>query len=157
MAAKKRRPRGNKTSPQNIAAKKRAEKAVDLRAEGMSFPDIARELKYNSRQAAHDAVNRALKEMFREPLENMITLDLERLDRMWTIHFLNAQAGDVNALSACMRIMDRRARLLGLDAPAKTTATVDVTMSKKSTEELREEALRLAAAIIPDLHESPNQ
>jgi hypothetical protein len=148
--------RKQKTSPVNIAAKKLAEKAVELRAEGMSYPDIARELKYNSRQAAHDAVNRALKEMFREPLEAMIQLDMERLDRMWTVHFLNAQAGDVNALSACMRIMERRARLLGLDAPAKTAATssVDLTHSGMSKEELKEEALRLASLIIPGLGKS---
>lgn len=118
------RPRGNKTSPRTIAAKRRAEKAVELRAEGMSFPDIARELGYASRQGAHEAVNKALKEMFREPLEAMIQLDLERLDRMWTVHFLNAQSGDVAALSACMRIMERRARLLGLDAPAKASTDV---------------------------------
>lgn len=95
-----------------------------MRAEGLSFPEIARELKYHSRQAAHAAVTRALREMFREPLEEMIQLDLERIDRIWNIHYLNAQAGDVQALAACMRLMERRARLLGLDAPVRTETKV---------------------------------
>ena len=114
-------PRTNiKTSPSTIDAKMRAAKALELRMEGMKFDDIAAELGYNSRQAAFDAVSRELKALTREPAEEVLRLDLERLDRMWGIHFLNAQAGDAVALSSCMRIMERRARLLGLDAPAKS-------------------------------------
>lgn len=91
--------------------------------EGMKFDDIANELGYNSKQAAFDAVSRELKAITREPAEEVLRLDLERLDRMWGIHYLNAQAGDAQALASCMRIMERRARLLGLDAPAKNEIT----------------------------------
>ena len=113
----------NKTSPSTIDAKVRAAKALELRMEGMKFDDIANELGYNSRQAAFDAVSRELQAITREPAEEVLRLDLERLDRMWGIHYLNAQAGDAVALSSCMRIMERRARLLGLDSPAKTEIT----------------------------------
>lgn len=108
-----------KTSPETIASRVRAAKALELRSEGMGFPEIAKELGYNSRQAAHDAVQRALDGVLREPAEKLRTLDLERLDRMWQTHFLQAQAGDVQSLSACLKIMERRARLLGLDAPVQ--------------------------------------
>ena len=113
----------NKTSPSTIDAKVRAAKALELRMEGMKFDDIANELGYNSKQAAFDAVSRELKAITREPAEEVLRIDLERLDRMWGIHYLNAQAGDAIALSACMRIMERRARLLGLDAPSKNEVT----------------------------------
>ena len=83
--------------------------------EGMKFDDIATELGYNSKQAAFDAVSRELRAITREPAEEVLRLDLERLDRMWGVHYLNAQAGDAIALSACMRIMERRAKLLGLE------------------------------------------
>ena len=113
----------NQTSPSTIEAKVRAAKALELRMEGMKFDDIANELGYNSKQAAFDAVSRELKAITREPAEEVLRIDLERLDRMWGIHYLNAQAGDAVALSSCMRIMERRARLLGLDAPAKNEVT----------------------------------
>ena len=113
----------NKTSPSTIDAKVRAAKALELRMEGMKFDDIANELGYNSKQAAFDAVSRELKAITREPAEEVLRIDLERLDRMWGIHYLNAQAGDATALSSCMRIMERRARLLGLDAPSKNEVT----------------------------------
>ena len=113
----------SKTSPETSRAKVRAAKALELRMEGKTFAEIAKEVPYNSPQAAHDAVKRALQAITREPAEELLKLDLERLDVMWGIHYLNAQAGDVHALAACMKIMERRARMLGLDAPARTELT----------------------------------
>ena len=105
----------NKTSPSTIDAKVRAARALELRMEGMKFDDIAAELGFSGRQGAYDAVSRELKAITREPAEEVLRLDLERLDKMWGIHYLNAQAGDAMALSSCMRIMERRAKLLGLE------------------------------------------
>lgn len=106
-----------KTRPQTIKAKEKAALALNLRKEGKSFDEIAKEAKYNSKQAAYDAVKRALIEIIREPAEEVLKLDLERLDAIWGVSYLNAQAGDPQAISSCMKIMDRRAALLGLDAP----------------------------------------
>ncbi len=94
--------------------------------EGKSFDQIAEEAGYNSRQAAHDAVKRALDRIEREPADALVKLDLERLDVLWQIQYINAQAGDVQAMAACMKIMERRARLLGLDAPIKTDNKTEV-------------------------------
>ena len=91
--------------------------------EGKTFVEIAREVPYNSPQAAHDAVKRALDVITREPAEEVLRLDLERLDVLWQIQYMNAQGGDVQALAGCMKIMERRARMLGLDAPARTELT----------------------------------
>jgi len=125
MAGKGKVRNGSKTSAVTIQSRIKAAKAVNLRAEGLSFPEIAKELGYNSRQAAHDAVVRSLKEILREPVEHLITLDLERLDKLWQINYLNAQAGDTQALAGCMKIMDRRAKLLGMDAPPKAADKQD--------------------------------
>lgn len=104
----------------------KAAKALELRMEGKSFDAIAEEAGYNSRQAAHDAVKRALDRIEREPADALVKLDLERLDVLWQIQYLNAQAGDVQAMAACMKIMERRAKLLGLDAPVKTDNKTEV-------------------------------
>lgn len=114
---------GAKTNAMTIAAKMRAAKALELRKEGETFEAIAQKAGYKSKQAAWDAVRRALAEVIREPAEELIRLDLERLDAMWGVNYLNAQGGDPVALQACLKIMERRARLLGLDAPQKMAAT----------------------------------
>jgi len=118
---------GAVTSPETAAAKQKAAKAVELRMEGKTFDEIAQECGYKHKSSAFDAVKRALELVVREPATELIKLDLERLDKIWGIHYLNAQAGDVQALGACMKIMERRAKLLGLDAqPEKVVPTDDV-------------------------------
>lgn len=113
----------NQSSPQTIEAKERAAKALQFRKEGLTFDEIAEQVGYKSKQSAHDAVMRAIKEIIREPVNELVTLDLERLDVLWQIQYLNAQAGDVQALNACMKIMERKSKLLGLDAPEKKELT----------------------------------
>jgi hypothetical protein len=99
--------------------------------EGKTFEEIAKEIGYAGKQGAYDAVRRSLVEIIREPAEALVKLDLERLDVLWQIQYLNAQGGDVAAMSACMKIMERRAKLLGLDAPEKREiAVVDAPMEQ---------------------------
>lgn len=127
MPKKKAVSTSKKTSPQAAEAKLRASKALELRMEGKTFEVIAEELGYAGKQGAYEAVRRSLAEITREPAEELIRLDLERLDVLWQIQYLNAQGGDVQAMAACMKIMERRARLLGLDAPEKREVTAEVT------------------------------
>ncbi|HET9819638.1 MAG TPA: hypothetical protein VFP92_10795 [Rhodanobacteraceae bacterium] len=122
-----RRNNGRKTSPETAAAKIKAAKAMELRMEGKTFQAIADEAGYNSPQAAYDAVKRSLLAVIQEPAEELIRIELERLDVLWGIQYLNAQAGDVQAMAACMRLMERRAKLLGLDAPVKQDVKTEVT------------------------------
>jgi hypothetical protein len=111
---------GNKkTAPAVISAKERAAEALRLRKAGCGFDEIARKAGYASRQAAHDAVRRAIREILREPVEELVALDVERLDQLWQANFPAALEGDAQALAGCLRIMERRAKLLGLDAAAQ--------------------------------------
>jgi AraC-like DNA-binding protein len=119
MAKKKTAESGIKTRPETIEAKLRAANAVKLRMEGRTFPEIAQELGYNSQQAAHDAVKRALVATLREPSDALRTLELERIDVLWQMQFMNATSGDVQACMACLKLQERRAKLLGLDAPVQ--------------------------------------
>lgn len=122
-AKKRAQSNGAKTNADSIASKEKMAAALTLRKEGKTFTEIAKELGYKSKQTAHEAVKRAIREIIREPAEDVIRLDLERLDAMWQVNYLNAQAGDPVALASCMRIMERRAKLLGLDAPTKVAET----------------------------------
>lgn len=113
----------NQTRPATLLAKERAAQAVKLRIGGASFPQIAAQLGYNSTQSAFDAVKRTLQQTLREPADELRSVDSERLDALWHQAFSKALDGDLPAQQACLKILDRRAKLLGLDMPQKNTYT----------------------------------
>ena len=55
----------------------------------------------------------------REVADETRQLEVERLDALWRIMFAKAMAGSHQAVDRCLAIQDRRAKLLGLDAPTK--------------------------------------
>lgn len=123
------------TAPEVITAKERAADALRLRKEGATFAEIADALGYNSTQAAHGAVKRALDAIIREPAAEVLAVELERLDALWRGNYPKAQAGDHHAVSSCLRIMERRAKLLGLDMPDKVQAALSHTLLPASVDD----------------------
>jgi hypothetical protein len=79
-----------------------------LRERGLSFPAIAKEMKV-SISNAHELVVVALKQITLESAKEVLRLELQRLDA-----YLAALRGDHEATKMCLRVIDRRARLLGL-------------------------------------------
>jgi hypothetical protein len=49
-----------------------------------------------------------------EPMEQLLKLELFRLNRLQHAHNNRACEGDIAALNDCLRVLDQRARLLGL-------------------------------------------
>lgn len=132
--AKKKRKRivrgkASKTHPSNAEAILRQHRALELRAEGKTFREIAAELGYNSIQAAHKAVMTAIREHPIEAVDQIRNMHLLRLDKLWELHYINAQTGDNFATASCLRIMERQARLLGLDAPTETKGSFEHTVA----------------------------
>jgi hypothetical protein len=128
-AKRKKAPRGkaSKMHPSNVEAQVRAAQAIEKRMEGKTFQEIADELGYASKQAAHKAVTTALNDTISEKAEQYRTLELRRLDKMFELPVINAQAGDNFAIASCLRIMERRARLIpGLEVPQETKGKLDV-------------------------------
>jgi hypothetical protein len=117
---------GGKTSPERLKSAERQAEAIRLRSQGLSYPAIAKRLGFRSRQAAFDAVRRALDSTIREPADELRQLDLLRLDRLWRAHYPAACAGDQQATATCLRIMERRSRLLGLDVPTTIAARAEL-------------------------------
>lgn len=107
------------TSKRRIEAKERVAQAIELRKAGATYQRIADTVGYNSEQAAHKAVTDALVAMLREPAEELRLLEVERLDSLFLSAFPLAKQGVMTAIDRCLRIMERRARLLGLDAPVR--------------------------------------
>jgi hypothetical protein len=122
----KKRSRGESaTSPRRIAAVEvKQTQALEYRKMGYTYQQIADALGYATAQGAYCAIQSALTRIIREPAEEVLKLELERLDAMFSKPYQNAIGGDLFAVSACLNIMNRKAKLLGLDAPAKVDNTI---------------------------------
>ena len=93
--------------------------ALRLRKAGKTFEQIAQALGYTNRGTAYQLVMQALKATIQEPADDLRKLEAERLDALLDALWPTAIAGKWLAVDRCLAIMDRRAKLLGLDAPQR--------------------------------------
>ncbi len=112
-------------------------RCLELREAGYSYEEIAQEMGWSHRSPAQRYVQRALKATYQEPADAVRQLELRRLDRLakgiWQQATGKPASGETPAeppslfaIDRLMKLMDRRARLLGLDAPIKTDSKVAV-------------------------------
>jgi hypothetical protein len=135
-----------------VRTEQRAEtdaKAVRLKAQGASYPAIARALGYASPGSAHKAVQRALAAIPAPGVRELRALQGEALDAIeveaWRVlsstHYkvsnsgrvvpdphtgepLHDPAPKIAAINALVRVSDRRAKLFGLDSPIRIEAAI---------------------------------
>lgn len=170
---KKKSQRGeSKTSPRRVNVALRRAQALQLRADGLTHEEIAQQLNYKTRAALTQDLQRAMLAVVAEPAEEVRALELARLDMLWrrAMEVLVRQHVTVShgkvvqlngepllddgpvlaAIDRLLRIQERRAKLLGLDAPTRhEVVTLDLIESeiKKLTAELdRTEAAAAAGA-----------
>jgi hypothetical protein len=124
-------------------------RALAMRRGGLNFDQIAKQMAYQDRSGAFRAVQRALKDAFREEADELIQLEAERLDglrRLFeriaaTKHYavsttgkaaVHPETGEVlvddgptlQAGLALLRVSESWRKLKGLDAPTRTRAEV---------------------------------
>lgn len=143
-------------------------KATELRGRGFTYRAIAEQLGLHDASAARKAVERALVATVAEPCEALRRLELAKLDQMsavaWRvldtptpivsagkIMVLNGEPlrdpqPALSAIDRLLRIAERRARLLGLDAVIRVGA---ISMADIDAELVRLDA-ELAARPDPD-------
>lgn len=106
------------TAPRRVTAAERRKQAVLMRQAGATYEAIGEKLGI-SPQAAHKTVDKALTKTQRETSEaadKVRQIELSRLDAMQAALWLSAVKGNHGAVDRILRIMERRARYLGLDA-----------------------------------------
>lgn len=127
---------------QRAATAERRSKAVAMRLAGIDYDTIAQRLGYSDRGAAHKDISRALEQNVAELSRNADVLrqeELQRLDRLQAGVWAAAAAGDTKAVDTALKIIDRRCKLLGLDAPQRVeVVTLDMvdTEIRRLTSEL---------------------
>ena len=119
--------------------------ACRLRTQGLSYRAIATQLGMAGPSNAHQAVERALKATVAEPADQVRQLELDRLDALWAAAWavlerehVVVNSGEIvidtrnedglpllddapvlKAVQTLLKVAERRAKLLGLDAPTK--------------------------------------
>lgn len=104
---------------QRIRAAERQARVLELAKAGYAFREIAAKVGYTNPGAAHNAFRAALKATLRPAGAEYRKVELQRLDEMHKPLWARAQDGDLQAQAQVLRLMERRAALLGLDAPRR--------------------------------------
>lgn len=111
----------SKQSPARVTAAARRAEALRLRAAGKTYAEIACALCINE-SSAWRLVQREFDRLnadTRETAEQIRQVECARLDALHAALWPTAKTGNTQAIFAVLKVMDRRAKLLGLDSPAK--------------------------------------
>lgn len=104
-------------SPRRIQAAEKRRRALQMRKGGATYEQIAAQVGYASKATAYKAVRDELRALPADDAGELRTLERSRLDALLTAAWSKAMRGDLWAVDRCLRIMERRAALEGLDAP----------------------------------------
>lgn len=117
------------TSPKQIALAERRALVLEYRRQGFSFAEIGGALRISAASAYRDCVV-SLADITAEPARDLLELELLRLDELQMAIYGRALDGDLDAINACLKILDQRAKLLGLyrrtSEPSDSTSIIDV-------------------------------
>lgn len=111
----------NTTNGTQINYAERRSQALALRIKRCSYSQIGKALGI-TKQAAHKLVTKELiniNEKLAEDRDKLITLELLKLDEAEFAIETQISKGEIPAVGMLMKIQQRRAMLLGLDAPTK--------------------------------------
>jgi len=110
----------------SIEATDTERRSLELRIGGASFDEIAKEIGYDTASGAWKAYQRALKATLQEPAAELRRLECERLDRLFRkMYEIAVNKGSPRHAEVALKAMEQRAKLLGLDAPARHRVNID--------------------------------
>jgi len=119
--AKQGRPKGQAPKPEVL---EKETEVVKLRRGGLTWDLIAQRVGYSHPASARDAYMRASARIVRDDVEEIRRVEQDRLDMAQTAIWSKVLQGDTQAVNTLIRIMERRAKMFGLDQPTKIQAEV---------------------------------
>jgi DNA-binding XRE family transcriptional regulator len=128
-----------------LLQERRRQIALGLLA-GMTNADMARNLGVSRQliQADITIIRAEWREERNTSYQEYVDQEMMRLDRLATAMWPAAMRGNAQAVDTCLKVSDRRVRILGLDAPEKHTVTIT---SDSASEEVAAKLEALAASI----------
>jgi hypothetical protein len=124
----------------SAAVRLRDAHAVRLRLEGLTYREVGERLGVGRKMAAR-VVQRGLRAVERDSAAELIELDNQRLDMLWRVMWPHAEAGSAPHAMVCLRALERRAKMLGLDAPSRTHVTAHITAEETAALDAEIDAL----------------
>lgn len=104
----------------DVNAAQRAAEAVKLRAKKLTYEEIARQCGYANHGACRKAVLREMNRVIVTNVEELRREQLNELDQLQQAIWDQAKDGNLWAVDRVIVIMERRAKLMGLDLEPKT-------------------------------------
>ena len=101
-------------------------RAHRMRREGIAWWDIAENLGITERAAAalvSERIAAAAELVDQGQRRTLLTMELDRLDQLQRAVWIDAIGGDTRAVETCLKIIDKRAKLLGLENANGQTVT----------------------------------
>jgi len=118
----------NPGSPVRIAAREHEMKALQMRREGFSYPEIASKMGI-TQAGAFQCVMRVLaafEDDIKELVPSVRQIELQRLDYYLSKLKERINQGNDKAIGSALRIQERRAKLMGLDAPVEISHSGEI-------------------------------
>jgi hypothetical protein len=112
---------GRENNEKRFKALERRQKALEMRKTGHDYKTIGKALGVTAKTAFMD-VQKCLEEIranTHETAEDVLELELKRLDIAQAALMPRVKDGDPRAIDTLMRVQERRAKYLGLDAANK--------------------------------------
>jgi len=126
-----------KSSVRRIRSTEKTLKALELRKRGMNYTQIGKTLGCARSTACRYVLSELenLAERCREEAVHVRDLELQRLDDLYLIAYRAIIDGyDLAGIDRCLRIMERRSKLLGLDAAEKVEHSGDLVINLRSVD-----------------------
>lgn len=121
-------PGGKHNRPSRVSAAERRRQAVQLRAMGRTFAEIAEALGYAGESGARNAVNEQLARLESQDVKDadlLRRLEAERIDLARRSIAQAVMQGNLAAIDRWQRLSESFRKLYGLDAPAQLDVSVD--------------------------------
>lgn len=124
---------------------------LELRKAGWGYHHIALAFEISEKEARKKIrleLRRAARILHKSARE-VFQLEYERLEDLTLALWPQAQAGSIRAVETLIRLMERRAKMLGMDAPLRTEARLDMTLEAVTPEQLQQKAQELGLYLQP--------
>ena len=125
-----------KSSVRRIRTTEKTLRALELRKQGLNYTQIGEELGCNRSTACRYVLSELenLADKCREEAVHVRDLELQRLDALYLKAWEAVEEGDLPSIDRCLRVQERRAKLLGLDAAEKVEHSGDLVINLRSVD-----------------------
>ena len=125
-----------KSSVRRIRTTEKTLRALELRKRGLNYTQIGEKLGCHRSTACRYVMSELenLADKCREEAAHVRDLELQRLDALYLKAWEAVEGGDLPSIDRCLRVQERRAKLLGLDAAEKVEHSGDLVINLRSVD-----------------------